>query len=108
MFACQTLFGASGPTGSKSTARLGTIKYAMRQSWDFALASAAVVLTSEAGRCRNCRIVLGGVAPTPWRSFLAEREVEGKLLVTTNIEGAAAAAVADAKPLKHQEYKLGL
>ena len=80
----------------------------MRQSSDFALASAAVVLTSEAGRCRNCRIVLGGVAPTPWRSFLAEREVEGKLLVTTNIEGAAAAGFADAKPLKHQEYKLGL
>jgi hypothetical protein len=33
-------------------------------------------------------------------------EVEGKRLVTTNIEGAAAAAV-DAKPLKHQQYKLG-
>ena len=77
----------------------------MRQSWDFALAS-VVVLTSEAGCCRNCRIVLGGVAPTPWRSLLAEREVEGKLLVTTSIEDAAA-AVADAKPLKHNEYKLG-
>jgi xanthine dehydrogenase YagS FAD-binding subunit len=84
------------------------IKYAMRQSWDFALASVAVVFTAEAGRCRDCRIVLGGIAPTPWRSVTAEQEIEGKPLVATNIEGAARAAIAGANPLKHNEYKLGL
>ena len=84
------------------------IKYAMRQSWDFAMASVAVVFTAEAGRCRDCRIVLGGIAPTPWRSFAAEQEIEGKPLVAANIEGAARAAIAGAKPLKHNEYKLGL
>jgi xanthine dehydrogenase YagS FAD-binding subunit len=84
------------------------IKYAMRQSWDFALASVAVVFTAEAGRCRDCRIVLGGIAPTPWRSVTAEQEIEGKLLAATNIEGAARAAIAGANPLKHNEYKLGL
>jgi xanthine dehydrogenase YagS FAD-binding subunit len=102
----ELLLGVTIPR--RANQRSTFIKYAMRQSWDFALASAAVVLTSEARRCRNCRIVLGGVAPTPWRSFLAEREIEGKPLVATNIEGAAAAAVADAQPLKHNEYKLGL
>ena len=84
------------------------IKYAMRQSWDFALASVAVVFNAEAGRCRNCRIVLGGIAPTPWRSFTAEQEIEGKPLAAANIESAARAAIAGAKPLKDNEYKLGL
>jgi xanthine dehydrogenase YagS FAD-binding subunit len=84
------------------------IKYAMRQSWDFALASVAIVFRAEAGRCRDCRIVLGGIAPTPWRSFAAEQEIEGKPLVAINIESAARAAIAGANPLKHNEYKLGL
>jgi xanthine dehydrogenase YagS FAD-binding subunit len=75
---------------------------------DFALASVAVVFTAEAGRCRDCRIVLGGIAPTPWRSVTAEQEIEGKPLAATNIEGAARAAIAGANPLKHNEYKLGL
>ena len=84
------------------------LKYAIRQSWDFALASVAVVFRADAGRCRDCRIVLGGIAPTPWRSFSAEQEIEGKPLVATNIESAARAAIAGAKPLKQNEYKLGL
>ncbi len=92
------------PANQRST----FIKYAMRQSWDFALASIAIVFRAEAGRCRDCRIVLGGIAPTPWRSFTAEQEIEGKPLVATNIESAARAAIAGAKPLKHNEYKLGL
>ncbi len=92
------------PANQRST----FIKYAMRQSWDFALASVAIVFRAEAGRCRDCRIVLGGIAPTPWRSFTAEQEIEGKPLVTINIESAARAAIASANPLKHNEYKLGL
>ena len=102
----ELLLGVTVPrrTNQRST----FLKYAMRQSWDFALASVAAVLTVDAGRCRDCRIVLGGIAPTPWRSFTAEQEIEGKPLVATNIEGAARAAIAGAKPLKYNEYKLGL
>lgn len=92
------------PANQRST----FIKYAMRQSWDFALASVAIVFRAEAGRCRDCRIVFGGIAPTPWRSFTAEQEIEGKPLVAINIESAARAAIASANPLKHNEYKLGL
>jgi xanthine dehydrogenase YagS FAD-binding subunit len=84
------------------------IKYAMRNAWDFALASVAVALVSEGGRARDCRIVLGGVAPTPWRSRAAEQEIEGKALSEANIESAARTAVAAAEPLAHNEYKIGL
>ncbi|HEU4688278.1 MAG TPA: FAD binding domain-containing protein, partial [Vicinamibacterales bacterium] len=44
------------------------IKYAMRNSWDFAIASVAAALRVEGGAARDVRIILGGVAPVPWRS----------------------------------------
>ena len=59
--------------GTRST----FIKYAMRNSWDFALASVGAALRVESGRVRDVRIVLGGVAPVPWRSLAAERTLEG-------------------------------
>jgi len=91
-------------SGTRST----FIKYAMRNSWDFALASVAVALRMDGGSARDVRIVLGGVAPIPWRSTDAEQEVEGKMLDTTTIEAAARAAVAGARPLAHNEYKVAL
>lgn len=91
-------------SGTRST----FIKYAMRNSWDFALASVAVALRIDGGAVRDVRIVLGGVAPVPWRSTDAEREVEGKTLAATTIESAARAAVAGAHPLAHNEYKVAL
>jgi len=102
----ELLVGVTVP--QRANQRSTFIKYAMRQSWDFALASVAVVFKADTGRCRDCRIVLGGIAPTPWRSFTAEQEIEGKLLAAANIESAARAAIEGAKPLKHNEYKLGL
>jgi xanthine dehydrogenase YagS FAD-binding subunit len=90
--------------GTRST----FIKYAMRNSWDFALASVAAALRIENGVARDVRVVLGGVAPIPWRSGPAEREVEGRPLDRTTIESAARASIAQAHPLAHNEYKLGL
>jgi len=84
------------------------IKYAMRNSWDFALASVAAALRIDGGVTRDVRIVLGGVAPTPWRSVDAERELEGKALDRVTIESAAQAAVVAARPLAHNEYKVAL
>jgi xanthine dehydrogenase YagS FAD-binding subunit len=91
-------------SGTRST----FIKYAMRNSWDFAIASVATALRAEAGVARDVRIVLGGVAPIPWRSEDAEREVEGRPLDATTIESAARAAIAGARPLAHNEYKVAL
>jgi xanthine dehydrogenase YagS FAD-binding subunit len=84
------------------------IKYAMRNSWDFALASVAAALRIDGGVTRDVRIVLGGVAPIPWRSVDAERELDGRALDRVTIESAAQAAVAAARPLAHNEYKVAL
>jgi xanthine dehydrogenase YagS FAD-binding subunit len=84
------------------------IKYAMRNSWDFAVASVAVALRMDAGLARDVRIVLGGVAPIPWRNMDAEREIEGTRLDQTTIESAARAATSGARPLAQNEYKVPL
>ena len=84
------------------------LKYAMRNSWDFALASVAVAFTADAGKVRDVRVVLGGVAPIPWRSEAAERELEGKPLTDANIESTAQAATQGAQPLQHNRYKIAL
>jgi xanthine dehydrogenase YagS FAD-binding subunit len=84
------------------------IKHAMRNSWDFALASVAVAFTHAGSIARNCRIVLGGVAPVPWRCPAAEQVVEGTNLSAEIIEAAARAAVEHAEPLRYNQYKVGL
>jgi xanthine dehydrogenase YagS FAD-binding subunit len=84
------------------------IKYAMRNSFDFALASVAVFLEREGDRARQCRIVLGAVAATPYRAGEAERVVVGNLLSDEVIHEAARAAVEGAQPLELNEYKVGL
>jgi xanthine dehydrogenase YagS FAD-binding subunit len=80
----------------------------MRNSWDFALASVGAALRIDGGMARDVRVVLGGVAPIPWRSVDAEHELEGKALDRMTIESAAQAAVADAHPLAQNEYKVPL
>ena len=84
------------------------IKYALRNAWDFALASVAVAFTEESGSVRDARVVLGGVAPTPWRSHTAEQVIEGRQLSEATIAAAGRAAVEDAEPLRYNEYKVGL
>lgn len=84
------------------------IKYAMRNAWDFALASVAVAAVIDGPAIRDCRIVLGGVAPVPWRAHGAEQEIEGKPWSERSIEAAAAAAIAGAQPLAQNEYKVAL
>jgi xanthine dehydrogenase YagS FAD-binding subunit len=79
-----------------------------RQSYDFALSSAAVQCTMKNGVCAEVRVVLGGVAPIPWRSLEAEEELRGKKLDQRTIERAAAASVRKAKPMAQNAYKVDL
>jgi xanthine dehydrogenase YagS FAD-binding subunit len=67
-------------------------KYAIRKSWDFAVASAAVAVTVSGGNVSDCKIVLGGVAPIPWRATAAEDELKGGPLNETTAAAAAAKA----------------
>ncbi len=84
------------------------IKFAMRNSFDFALASVAVFLDRDGQRVNRCRIALGGVAATPYRPLEAERAVAGNLLNEDVIHAAGRAAVKGAEPLELNAYKVGL
>lgn len=76
------------------------LKFAMRNSFDFALASVAVFLDRDGRRVHRCHIALGGVAATPYRPREAEQVVAGNLLTNEVIHAAGRAAVKDAKPLE--------
>jgi xanthine dehydrogenase YagS FAD-binding subunit len=84
------------------------IKFAMRNSFDFALASVAVFLDRDGRRVNRCRIALGGVAATPYRPRDAEQVVSGNLLTDDVIREAGRAAVKGAEPLELNAYKVGL
>jgi xanthine dehydrogenase YagS FAD-binding subunit len=84
------------------------LKLRERQSWAFALVSVAAQVTMDAGRCREARIVLGGVSPVPWRARDAEAEIEGSFLEAAARERAAQAAVAGAKPMQDNGYKVAM
>ncbi len=74
--------------------------------WPLAIASAHVVL--EGGKVKVARIVLGSVAPIPFRSEAAEASLIGKALTPETATAAAAAAVKSAKPLSGNAYKVKL
>ena len=82
------------------------IKFRLRESVDFAVVSIASVISVVEEICRDARIVLGGVAPTPWRATDAEEVIKGKHLNAQAAEDAAEAAVRNANPLSKNAYKI--
>ncbi len=84
------------------------LKFRERQSMDFALASVAVVAKIQNTVVRHIRIVLGGVAPIPWRVSQAEAVLMNKTLTEERIDRAAESAVKEADPLEHNRYKVVL
>jgi xanthine dehydrogenase YagS FAD-binding subunit len=84
------------------------LKLRDRASYEFALASAAVVLTIAAGRITHARIALGGVGTKPWRSPEAEAELIGKAATETIFRQAAEAALRGAKPQSENRFKIEL
>jgi len=91
-------------TGSKSH----YMKIRHKESFDWALAGAAVSLTMAAGLVKDARVVLSGVAPIPWRSLEAETLLRGHKIDAALADKAGAAAVAKAKPMRHNGYKVQL
>jgi xanthine dehydrogenase YagS FAD-binding subunit len=79
-----------------------------RGAWDFALASVAAYAVTKDKVIQEARIVLGGVAPIPWRAVRAEQALKGKTLTGPVMRLAAEAAVTDARPLSQNEYKIRL
>lgn len=90
------------------TRRSCYVKVRDRESYQFALTSAAVALYLEGDVVREARIALGGVATIPWRSREAEAVLEGHKLNETLAAKAAAAAFAAARPRKHNAFKIAI
>ena len=84
------------------------LKLRDRAQYEFALASAAVVVSVDGGRVRRVRIALGGVGTKPWRSREAESALEGKAANEQNFRAAADAALRGAKPLRYNGFKIEL
>ena len=87
--------------GEKST----YFKLKERGTWDFALVSAAVKGTVSEGIFNSIKIVLGGVAPIPWRLERAETLIRGRKVRINSVKQAASRALADAQPLEENGYK---
>jgi xanthine dehydrogenase YagS FAD-binding subunit len=79
-----------------------------RQAWDHAIVSVATVVQSGGGAVRDACVVLGGVAPVPWRAPKAEEFLRGKPVDETAAQKAGEIALDGAKPLKDNVYKVGL
>ncbi len=79
-----------------------------REAWTHAVVSAAVVLDVEQGLCRSARIVLGGVAPIPWRLPKVESMLAGQRITPELAAMAGEAAVEGANPLAKNGYKVPL
>jgi xanthine dehydrogenase YagS FAD-binding subunit len=84
------------------------LKVRDRASYAFALVAVAAALELDGGTIRQARVVLGGVAHKPWRSREAEAALTGKRASEESFQRAAEAALADAKPLAHNVYKVEL
>jgi xanthine dehydrogenase YagS FAD-binding subunit len=84
------------------------LKLRDRASYEFALASAAVVARVEGGHIRYVRVAMGGVGTKPWRSHEAEAALMGKAATPANFRAAAEAALAKAKPRTDNAFKVEL
>jgi xanthine dehydrogenase YagS FAD-binding subunit len=84
------------------------LKARERTAGDFPLVSAAVGFALAAGVIQHARVVLGGVAPTPWRSPQAEAVLTGQPISPALAVRAAEAAFAAAQPLQHNAFKVDI
>jgi xanthine dehydrogenase YagS FAD-binding subunit len=84
----------------------GHYEVRFKESRDWPMAFATVVLVMNGASVGSARVVLGAVAPIPWRSENAERALTGKLLNAQTASEAAAAAVEGARALSGNAYKV--
>jgi xanthine dehydrogenase YagS FAD-binding subunit len=78
------------------------------QTYDFALANVATVITKKDGKVAESRIVLSGVAPTPYRATAAEEAIQGQAVDATLAAQAADKALLNARPMTNNAYKVTL
>jgi xanthine dehydrogenase YagS FAD-binding subunit len=91
-----------------SSAKSHYLKRRDRASYEFALASAAVIVEINGNKIRKAQIALGGVGTRPWRSLEAERELAGGDVSERAFRKAAEAALHSAKPYRNNGFKVEL
>jgi xanthine dehydrogenase YagS FAD-binding subunit len=92
------------PPGAKSL----YLKLRDRSSYEFALASAAIVIKTRGSHIDYVRIALGGVGTVPWRSREAEKVLMGRAATAVNFRACAEAALHDARPQSQNGFKVEL
>jgi len=92
------------PAGTKSA----YLKLRDRASYEFALASAAVVAQVNGGKVSRVQIALGGVGTIPWRAVEAEKVLTGATADEATFRKAAQEALLNAKPQSHNKFKVEL
>jgi xanthine dehydrogenase YagS FAD-binding subunit len=85
-----------------------TYEVRFKQSHDWPLAMASVALAMSGQTVRSARVIMGAVAPIPWRAPAAEAALAGKRMSEQVAMAAADAAVAGAKPMSGNAYKIQL
>jgi len=93
---------------SPLAARSVYLKFREKTSMDWAMAAAAVALSVTGGKAAESRIVLGGVAPIPWRVPKAEAALKGNPPDEKTLDAVADAALDGALALEHNGYKIPL
>jgi xanthine dehydrogenase YagS FAD-binding subunit len=84
------------------------LKFKERESYDFALVSVALAVVKDGAKLGHVRLVLGGVAPIPWRAPEAEALLTGKESTPASWLAAAEEALFLAEPLEHNAFKIPL
>ena len=92
------------PAGTRSH----YLKLRDRASYEFALASAAVVVTMANGSIRTARVAMGGIGTRPWRVPSAELLLAGGAPSAAVFEGAARELLRDARPQSENAFKIEL
>jgi xanthine dehydrogenase YagS FAD-binding subunit len=93
---------------ARSSVRSTYHKVLDREAWTHAVVSVAIVLDVDKQVCRSARVVLGGVAPIPWRLPKVEAMLAGQRITPELAAQAGEAAVEGARPLAKNKYKVPL
>jgi xanthine dehydrogenase YagS FAD-binding subunit len=91
-----------------ATVKSSTYEVRQKDALDWPLATASVVLTMKGNAVGSAKVVLGHVAAKPWDSADAAKALAGKTITSDSAEAAGKAAVAAAKPLSQNAYKVTL
>ena len=86
--------------------RSGHYEVRYKTSHDWPIAFATVLLSMNGATVRTARVVMGAVAPIPWRSQAAEQALAGKTITEATATAAADAALQGATPLTQNGYKI--